>query len=106
MPPEIPAAPNLGPFIIIQSAIALVIIGAAMIAWLRGSRSKLSLNSPDDLVFEVRAALENVDDLLKETRGIRSDNDRFHERLLASQEDQRRLLDGIKDSLNRRGGRS
>lgn len=79
--PEL-AIPNLGPFLLVQGAVAFVVIGGAILAWLRGSKRAPAPNPAESQeqrwFFDgpVARALEYLKDILNTLQETRHDNDK------------------------------
>lgn len=97
--------PDLGPFKIVQGAVAIVIVGSALIAWLKGSRKRGAGDTHDhggvQFYFDgpLKDALDGIKGIYRHLAEMRGENERTVAEFRERHERELELLRDIRDGI-------
>ncbi len=103
--------PNLGPFVLLQAMIGVVIVGGAVIAWLRGERKQkrgdIEPSGGVSLFFDgpLNAALNTLQGIYRVIVEIRSDQNEAIKEFRLRHERETEILRDIREDFRREDAR-
>jgi len=99
--------PNLGPFVLLQAAIAVVIVGGAVVAWLRGEKKQkpgpLEPSGGVSLFFDgpLNEALNTLQGIYRKLDEIRDEQGEAIKEFRQRHERETEILRDIREDLRR-----